>query len=274
MGNSKTISLREIVYKNRIKWLIAFFVGSSALFIFAAWMSGGVIQDKFYDIVYHISAIAVVLVLTELVLADFSKFAEINAESELLSEIKSISSTISGLAPSVFLDTAAQVFAYTQPWVKNAKTSIDVTASARSPRAPPDWLDDLTTNLRENLRDGRSIIYNIKFFVNFQKIDTSFVEIIESRVKKHSEAGVQSLIRLQFIDSNEVIGWDMMIVDGTKVALRFCGDSNNLSNNFSVVFDGPDKIGRSFASWYANLPAGISLDAMRRQKRYQLCRNI
>ena len=262
-------TIRGILYNHKLRTFSVIFILLSLIFVIGAKLSGGNLSEKIYDAAYHVSAIAVVIILTEFVLADFNKFVEKHSQSELTKSIRDVENYIRDAVPSTFTENSVQIFLHTLPWIQGVQSSVNVTASMGSPRAPSYWFEALMSRMRDTIKQGRSINYNVKFLVDFSNYDKKFVDHIEERVSILAASGNETKVNLTFIDSRGMAPWDIMIVDHSQVALRFCPDIDDLTNSFSICFDGSPEIGRAFSDWYDKIPAGISVDKLRNQSRYK-----
>jgi hypothetical protein len=276
--------VRRLIYTNRTKWLIALTIIFTASFAFSAWKAGGTFSEKIYEMAAHICATAIVLVAIEFFVGGFDRYneearaeaAEDNLEQTITETVSSalvphsnilraLELRVREATPAVFTDEHDKLFRYTLPMVSGAKSYIWVTAHTYTPRAPAYWFDALIERLKESASLKQAVEYRVKMFIDFKNITPDILAMVEDRTRRQSEHGVDDQVRVEFIDANGKYGFDVMIIDGKHVAMRFCMNPGaTKDSNFGVTFDDSPSLAAAVTRWYGNLPSGIDLIALRR----------
>jgi hypothetical protein len=137
--------------------------------------------------------------------------------------------------------------------VSSAKRSIHTIIWGYAPRATEWFMEGVARRLQETMKSGNPIRYEVVFVVKVSDLSdpSTFVKDVERRFDLFRRHGVENQVTLRIIDSDDRIGFDMLIVDETDVHIAYSMLPQATQVQESICFENQPRLGASLAAWYS-----------------------
>jgi hypothetical protein len=90
-----------------------------------------------------------------------------------------------------------------------------------APKAPLIFIEAVARRLREVKDIGGPLNFQVVFAVELASIQTDFCDKIDERLKEFEKKNVAELVHLRLLDTNDRVGFDVLIVDEISAEICF-----------------------------------------------------